>query len=70
MVVRQGYNSQIAMAAGHVCQVVVMRGRLYSIVNEKTVVKSGWSLIRVVVHEEFYCTAKQCQPIMAIYFGS
>ena len=25
-------------------------------VSEKTVVKSGWSLIRVVVHEEFYCS--------------
>ena len=24
-------------------------------VSEKTVVKSRWSLIRVVVHERFYC---------------
>ena len=33
-----------------------MRGRLYSVVSEETVVKSRWSLIRVVVHVEFHCT--------------
>ena len=49
---------QIAMVVGRVCRVVVGEGtfiqRRHS-VNEKTVVKSGWSEMRVVVREGFHC---------------
>ena len=45
-------KSQIVAFAGW----SLMRGRLYSVVSEETVVKSRWSLIRVVVHVEFHGT--------------
>ena len=47
-----------------------MRGRVYSedSPSEKnTVVKSGWSLIRVVIREELYCTQQAC-PAVAVLF--
>ena len=49
-------KNQIAMVAGHVCRVVVDEGSFIQrrqSVSAKTVVKSGWSLIRVFVHEEY-----------------
>ena len=49
---------QIAMVVGRVCRVVVGDGRFIQrrhSVNEGTVVKSGWSFMRVVFHEEFHC---------------
>ena len=49
-----GGKSQIAMVAGRVARWSFIQHR--QSVSEKTVVKSGWSLIRVVVHEEFYCS--------------
>ena len=52
-------KSQIAMVAGRVCWVVVDEGSFIQCrqsVSKKTVVKIVWLLIRVVVHEEFYCT--------------
>ena len=52
---------EIFMVNGCVCRVVVDKGMLIQrrqSVNEKTVIKSRWSLIGMVVHEEFHCSVE------------
>ena len=49
---------QIATVTGHVSQVVVEEGSFIQhkqSITGKTVVKSGWVLIKGVIHEEFCC---------------
>ena len=52
---------EISMVDGCVCRVVVDKGKLIQrrqSVNEKNGHKSGWSLIGMVVHEEFHCSVE------------